>query len=69
MKREYTVNLALAYAKRFLKKYGRGSESLEGMCNHVRYLYNIREDEIEDFKTSLIKWNEKQPISYFIFIG
>lgn len=55
---EYTLKLALQYAKRTLKKYGTDNY---GCINHLwveaKALYHLREeDEKELFYKSMIKW-------------
>lgn len=55
---EYTLKLALQYAKRTLKKYGTENYgTMYNLWNECKALYHLREeDEKELFYKSMFKW-------------
>lgn len=55
---EYTLKLALAYAKRSYEKYGSCNYGcINDLWIEAKVLYNLREeDEKEMFYKSMIKW-------------
>ena len=56
---EYTLKLALQYAKRVLKKYSYNYGCIKDLWVEAKALYNLREeDEKQLFYKSMIKWCE-----------
>lgn len=59
MRIEVTLKNAITWSKREWLKYGWGNYSLRSLVEVAEWKYNLREEEVEYLKKSLIKWLEK----------